>query len=557
MSPIVLIHIAIIIIGLILLGVIFQSKKRKDAAAQAKFAESFSHLNELELTWMNAVEQAKLHRQRIDMQSGINYNPTKLELDKLMIEELFVDLERDIRQGSCAFYKCSCCGSIFFEVKQRFHDVFHSTSYSDGEEVYIPYNPHMDQLELIKCRECGTIFNSNELKEIREISLKYLNKNDDHDFRMENIKNILSASSNIGEEEKNNIQNKLKIIDSCIESYKNKHEGCKYLDVTDLCKALDDLPNEELRIRLKIWRIYNDYYRNDTIERLKIPFIKDPLDSEEYQSNCRILLDRGNIEDRLLLAELNRNLGNFDECLRLIRLSEEEEEILSRDRVHRFRQTSDIAKILELECKKGNRATVCTSGYFEILERKAKEEAERKEQERINEEMKDPRWKVCPNNHCYENIRKVCIWCGEKDVVDRLDKDVCLQHKDLYVGKQDGHDILTTDASIPMQGEGIRKITVDYYQDKFIYFHIDGKDPNPFYINGGRFLTKCCEDIVAGQSDSIDLSEQQEQLRQERRQERIKEIERKKNGITACPVCGQQINDKEFSCCPICGKDLK
>lgn len=150
-----------------------------------------------------------------------------------------------------------------------------------------------------------------------------------------------------------------------------------------------------------------------------------------------------------------------------------------------------------------------------MLRIKAKQEAERMEQERINEEMKDPRWKICPTGHCYENIRKECLWCGKDKVVGRLDKDVSLQHKELYVGKQNGHYILSSDASIPMQEERIRKITIDYYQDKFVYFRMDGKNPHPFYFNTirlnqgcikGRTLTKLCEDILVGKYDYVDLS---------------------------------------------------
>lgn len=63
-----------------------------------------------------------------------------------------------------------------------------------------------------------------------------------------------------------------------------------------------------------------------------------------------------------------------------------------------------VESILALECEKGNRNTVRIDNYYEILEGNAKREAERKEEERINEEMKDPRWKICPNGHCYENI---------------------------------------------------------------------------------------------------------------------------------------------------------
>ena len=521
MSSIVLIHIAIIVVGLIFLGVILQSKKsEKNPTAQAKCTELIRPIEE-----ESNEGQIKFQQMLQELQELQAYKANNTQVRNVPSKS---------PEGSCIFYQCPVCGSIFFEKIEGWRDLVHIQAiYSDGEEVS-DWDPlKRDPLELTKCSKCGTVFSLNLLKKIEEISLNYLNGYDSDDFRISHLKN--SLNSNIGEDEKKKIHNTLKIIDRCCESFKNEQVRCKYLDIDDLYKALDSFPEEELAIRLRIWRKYNDYYREEILFRTNI----DPLDSAEYQSNCKALLDlldRGNIEEVLLLAEINRNLGNFEECLNLISNLEFEKR-------GRFRQ--ELKEILIRECTKGNRRTVRTDNYFEILERKAKEEAERKEQERINEEMKDPRWKVCPNNHCYENIRTECIWCGEKDVVDRLDKDVCLQHKDLYVGKQDGHDILTTDASIPMQGERIRKITVDYYQDKFIYFHIDGKNPNPFYFNalrleqggiGGRLLTKCCEDIVAGQSDSIDLSEQQEQLRQERRrQERIKEIERKKKRYHSLP----------------------
>ena len=52
-----------------------------DAAAQAKFAESFSHLNELELTKMNAAEQAKLYQQMVDMAKENGANIQKISSD--------------------------------------------------------------------------------------------------------------------------------------------------------------------------------------------------------------------------------------------------------------------------------------------------------------------------------------------------------------------------------------------------------------------------------------------------------------------------------------------
>lgn len=52
-----------------------------DATAQAKFAESFSHLNELELTKMNAAEQAKLYQQMVDMAKENGTNIQKISSD--------------------------------------------------------------------------------------------------------------------------------------------------------------------------------------------------------------------------------------------------------------------------------------------------------------------------------------------------------------------------------------------------------------------------------------------------------------------------------------------
>lgn len=529
MSSIVLINIAIIVVGLIYLGVILQSKKsEKNPTAQAKCTELIRLIEE-----ESNEEQIKIQQ----MLQAYKANNTQVR-----------NVPSKRPEASCVFYKCPVCGSIFFEKIEGWRSHVHIQAiYSDGKEVSDWCNPlERDPLELTKCSKCGTVFSLNLLKKIEEISLNYLNGYDSDDFRISHLNN--SLNSNIGEDEKKKIHKTLKIIDRCCESFKNEQIRCKYLDIDDLYKSLDSFPEEELVIRLRIWRKYNDYYRKDVISfRSNI----DPLDSAEYQSNCKALLDlldRGNIEEVLLLAEINRNLGNFEECLNLISNLEFEER-------GRFRQ--ELKEILIRECTKGNRRTVRTNNYFKILE----EEAERKEQERINEEMKDPRWKVCPNNHCYENIRTECIWCGEKDVVDRLDKDVCLQHKDLYVGKQDGHDILTTDASIPMQGEIIRKITVDYYQDKFIYFHIDGKSPNPFYINGGRFLTKCCEDIVAGLCESIDLSSLRAN-KASRQSPSLKTVIQQQDHTAGiphrmkCPYCGYDKIQSDFRFCPKCKHDF-
>lgn len=359
--------------------------------------------------------------------------------------------------GPDIYYKCPKCGAYLYTHSLTSGNTFGAKTYSDGrmDAPMLPKFPN-----LTKCRKCEAIVMLNRLEP----------------------------------------------------QYKKRHlckkYKCMHMDIIDLYKALDAFPNDELYIRLKIWRAYNDFFRP-----FSVPTSVNTchlLDSQKYIDNCcrlLILLNKENDDERLIMAELNRNLGNFTECLDLIQKSQ--------------RRKESIERILTLECERGNRCTVRVDNYFKILEEKAKQEAERKEQERINEEMKDPRWKVCPNGHCYENIRTECIWCGEKRVEGRLDKNVNIQHRELFVGKlkrgflSTSHYVLTTDPNILMQEERIRKITIDYFQDKFIYFHLDGKNPNPFHFNvirlnegciNGRILTKVCEDIIAGSSDNVDLS---------------------------------------------------
>lgn len=403
--------------------------------------------------------------------------------------------------GPVIFYSCPKCGAEFYNHSLATGNTFGALIYSDGHigASMCPGYPN-----LTKCKECGIILKLSELKPIDKISPFYLHGHEEYydkgrtNRRILHLQHLLKCD--IDEKQKAEIYNQLEVINRCIELYKNKKNKCEHLVINDLYRALNIFPEDELSIRLSIWRIYNNKVRSYVDSHSEeLSAIDNLLDSKEYQSNCLALLNllnKDNREERILLAELYRNLGNFKECMALI-------------------PESARNSYMGIECERGNRYTVRIDNYYEILEAKAKQEAERKEQERINEEKKDPRWKICPNGHCYENIRKECPWCGKDNIVGRLDKDVSLQHKELYVGKQNGHYILSSDASIPMQEERIRKITIDYYQDKFVYFRMDGKNPHPFYFNTirlnqgcikGRTLTKLCEDILVGKYNYVDLS---------------------------------------------------
>lgn len=382
--------------------------------------------------------------------------------------------------GPDKYYKCPNCGAYLYTHTLLSGNTFGAKVYSDGK-MFAPMLPEYPNIT--KCGGCGTILMLSRLEPFSEETLSYPQEEIAKISLWEKWKSLISGTRREAKPSP-------------------RYYECEHLSMDDLYRAIDVFPEIELYIRLMIWRGYNDRVTGRTFvyspsEDLRVNY--NLLDSKEYKSNCLALLNllnKDNREQRMLLAELYRNLGNFKECMALI-------------------PKSDRNSYMEIECKRGNRYTVRIDNYHEMLKVRAKQEAERKEQERINEEMKDPRWKVCPNGHCYENIRKECPWCGKDNVVGRLDKDVSLQHKELYVGKQNGHYILTSDASIPMQEERIRKITIDYYQDKFVYFHIDGKNPNPFYFNTirlnqgcikGRMLTKYIELIMKGKCDYLDLS---------------------------------------------------
>ena len=147
--------------------------------------------------------------------------------------------------------------------------------FSDGKRI-APMLPEFP--DLTKCKKCDTIFWLSKLKEIGSYDL---------DDKM---------SSNW------------------------EHEDyADFLDIEDYFKALNDNlaenMQEELFIRKRIWRAYNDRIRNG-----KNLFI-DENDEMKWRENCNKLLslfDQSDLNQKIMTAELHRNLGDFDNCINLI-----------------------------------------------------------------------------------------------------------------------------------------------------------------------------------------------------------------------------------------------
>ncbi|MDR1183108.1 MAG: hypothetical protein LBL13_14160 [Bacteroidales bacterium] len=95
-------------------------------------------------------------------------------------------------------------------------------------------------------------------------------------------------------------------------------ESVIFLDINDLFVALgiENDSRREKTIRIWIWWAFNDRIR-ETGEALSL----EPSDKERWENNCRILiniLDDSDFNEKLMIADLYRNLGEFDNCIEII-----------------------------------------------------------------------------------------------------------------------------------------------------------------------------------------------------------------------------------------------
>ncbi|MCX8020480.1 MAG: hypothetical protein N2747_08315 [Chitinophagaceae bacterium] len=96
-------------------------------------------------------------------------------------------------------------------------------------------------------------------------------------------------------------------------------DSAKFPEIEDYFKALNEgvalYKEQELYIRKQIWWAYNDRIREG-----KNPFV-DANDEIRWRENCvklMSLLDFNNINQRLMIAELKRNLGDFEGSLEIL-----------------------------------------------------------------------------------------------------------------------------------------------------------------------------------------------------------------------------------------------
>lgn len=201
----------------------------------------------------------------------------------------------------------------------------------------------------------------------------------------------------------------------------------------------------------------------------------------------------------LLKAELCREAGQFDKSMETLQ-SIKREELDDYERG----MYDDIKMRVEQKDIKVFRIKSVQERADDAMKKRWEKMAEL-ERQWLEEQKKDPRLKVCKNGHCFKNTEHMCKWCGEKEVVERVEDDAPRTNVVLFVGQRNGQWVLTTDPDIEGKGEQIRKITVEIVGGHKLYYHLDGQNPNPFNNNSikldkktttGRWLTKKCDRLI-------------------------------------------------------------
>lgn len=178
---------------------------------------------------------------------------------------------------------CPICSQLYKKhvivSSNSFYATYFSDSYTEG-----PYLP--GQSSIIKCinEDCGHFLKISNLKQIAS-----LNYSDDDVYRPESWQTAYDLRK---------YKFKIKDLLDCLSD--------------DLCNTLEN----ELFIRTQIlWR-YNDFFREDKKYELS------DQDETNRKSNIKRLIeikrDRDTVKDTIFLAELHRELADFDSCIKIL-----------------------------------------------------------------------------------------------------------------------------------------------------------------------------------------------------------------------------------------------
>jgi hypothetical protein len=189
--------------------------------------------------------------------------------------------------GPFYVYTCPNCGNLLSKGSLMSGNTFGARIFSDGKRIapMLPEYPN-----LTKCKKCDRIFWLSKLKEIGT-------------FCWDDFPCWLDGSGG-----------NPKTL-----TWRNA-DSATFLNIDDYQKAIEmgliENVAEEIMIRQNIWWAYNDRIRDG-----QNIFTNDE-DEERWKDNINLLmnlLDQSDINQRIMVADIYRNLGDFESCIHLIR----------------------------------------------------------------------------------------------------------------------------------------------------------------------------------------------------------------------------------------------
>ncbi len=239
-------------------------------------------------------------------------------------------------------YKCPSCRNHI--VRQTVLEGTNKNAelYSDGRYIA----PQLPQLpKLVKCKRCETIFWLHKQGKVStrvndEACRKASNLSARDKILSRYAKGIIPEKPGIGDysnefyelnsDQDTAAETSQKFHNDGVSIFKSttstisdksfeKIDKAEYMTIEDyffaISKGLAENNKEELEIRIKIWWTYNDRVRKG------LPLYNDEDDEADWKLNLielLVLLDKNDFNDKILIAEIFRSLGDFNRCLSII-----------------------------------------------------------------------------------------------------------------------------------------------------------------------------------------------------------------------------------------------
>ena len=185
-------------------------------------------------------------------------------------------------QGPNYIYKCPNCDNILRKGSLMSGNTFGAKIFSDGKRI-APMNPEFP--DITKCKKCNTIFWLSKLKEIGT-------------FEWGDI----------------------------VQSNWENADNAEFLNIEDYFRYLNEghpeNEQEESFIRQLIWWAYNDKKREG--QELFIDE-SDQLRWAENVQKLKKLFNQSDINQKIMIAEMSRNLGDFENCISIIQSIENDD----------------------------------------------------------------------------------------------------------------------------------------------------------------------------------------------------------------------------------------